>query len=422
MLKYSDFLVDLKKLISFRTVACSPSLGAPFGKQCALALDFFLKTAETMGFETINYDGFAGEVFFGNGEEVGIIGHLDVVPEGNGWKTPPFELTKLDGRLYGRGVVDDKLPLLLCLYALDEVKNSVKVFNRKIRLFVGCNEETGWKDLDYLKTKTVMPKFGFSPDGDFPLSYAEKGIYYLIFKLPKLKNFASLSGGVAINAVCDYAKVTTLKPIDEKLLKKYNVSYNGEKLESFGVSAHGSSPQKGKNALAPIFKLMRDVGEDLSSFPENAFDDALGVFKIKNEQGSVTLSPNLIKTENGENYLYCDLRVPAPIKVDDLTKYFDQFGLPYTLTEKHPPVMVEKNGWLVSALLSAYEKTFNEKSVEPIAMGGSTFARAFDYGCAFGMFKEGECGGCHESNEYVSEEFLKKAYDVYKHAIYNLIK
>lgn len=425
MKDYSNFLLDLEKLISYKTVGISPetktSENMPFGKECSLALNYFLDVAKRMGFNTINYDGYAGEVFFGEGEEIGIIGHLDVVPEGNGWKTNPFSLTIKNKKLYGRGVVDDKLPILLCLYALNSAKNSGVKFNKKIRLFVGLNEETGWRDLEYLKSKTVMPAYGFSPDGDFPLSYAEKGIYYLVFKLPKLKNFTSLSGGVAVNAVCDYAKIKPLKTIDEKLIKKYNLSYKGEFIESFGVSAHGSSPQKGKNALSPIFKLMRDANEELNSFPENAFDDRLGLTKVKTEQGIVTLSPNLIKTEGENTYLYCDLRVPAPINVNDLRKYLDNFGLSYTLTEKHPPMMVEKDGFFVKALSSAYEKHFNQDAT-PIAMGGSTFARAFSKGCAFGMFVDGACGGCHEANEYVSEDFLFKAYNVYLDAIINIVK
>ncbi len=421
MLNYSQFLLDLKKLISFKTVYCPNQDGMPFGSECDKALNFFLDVAKDMGFSTVNYDGYAGEVSFGCGEEIGIIGHLDVVPCGNGWNTPPFELTVKDGKLFGRGVVDDKLPTLLCLYALSDLKNQGVKFNRKIRLFVGLNEETGWRDLEYLKTKTDMPKFGFSPDGDFPLSYAEKGIYYLVFKLPKFKHFSELSGGNAVNAVCDYAKVKPKKRVDESLLSKYNLSYNGDFIESHGVSAHGSCPRKGKNALAPIFKLMRDLGEDLGSFPENAFMDALGLFEIENEQGGVTISPNLIKYENGDCYLYCDMRVPAPICVDDLRPLLDKFGLPYSLTEKHPPVMVEKDGWFVNALKSAYEKYFDDNS-SPIAMGGSTFARAFEYGCAFGMFKSGACGGCHEPNEHVSENFLLKAYNVYFNAIYNLIR
>ena len=169
-----------------------------------------LEHAREMGFETINYDNYAGEVCFGEGQEIGIIGHLDVVPVGEGWQTNPFELVEKDGFLFGRGVLDDKLPMLLVLYALNELKNSGEKTNKRFRLFLGCNEETGWKDLDYLKSKTTMPEYGFSPDGNFPVCYAEKGIYIIKVQIPKLKNFSSLSGGTVINAVCAHATAIIL--------------------------------------------------------------------------------------------------------------------------------------------------------------------------------------------------------------------
>jgi succinyl-diaminopimelate desuccinylase len=146
MVNSERFYKDLDKLISFKTVAAPKKDGCPFGKQNALALEFFLNVAKDLGFETINYDNYAGEVYFGEGQEIGIIGHLDVVPEGDGWDTDPYKLTEKDGYLFGRGVMDDKLPTLLILYALKELKDSgVKInkkfyfFNKMVRLSYICS-------------------------------------------------------------------------------------------------------------------------------------------------------------------------------------------------------------------------------------------------------------------------------------------
>ena len=155
MRDFSQYILDLEKLISYKTVYSKPEKNAPFGTEIANCFNFFLDLAKSFGFETINYDGYAGEIVFGEGKEVGIIGHLDVVPTGLGWETDPFPLTEKNGVYYGRGVSDDKAPLLSCLYALKELKNSGLKINKKFRLFVGCDEETGWRDIDYLKTKTI---------------------------------------------------------------------------------------------------------------------------------------------------------------------------------------------------------------------------------------------------------------------------
>ena len=70
----------------------------------------FLNTsAENMGFAVKNVDEYGGHVEFGSGEEMAcIIGHLDVVPAGAGWDNGAFNPTVLNGRLYGRGAIDDK--------------------------------------------------------------------------------------------------------------------------------------------------------------------------------------------------------------------------------------------------------------------------------------------------------------------------
>lgn len=423
MKNYDEFYNDLKTLISFNTEKTQATLDAPFGVENKRALDFFLSVAERMGFKTINYDNYVGEIVFGDGEkEFGLIGHLDIVPAGTDWDTEPFTLTEKDGFLFGRGVIDDKMPSLLTLYALKELKDSGIKPNCKFRFFVGTNEESGWKDVEYLKTKTTLPEYGFSPDGIFPLSYAEKGMYEVRFLMPTLKNFHSLCGGTAINAVCAHATVIADTKIDDALLNKYNVSMKDGKITAVGIAAHGSSPQLGKNAFKPLFELMTDAGEDLGHFVDYLFNDKGGVFALKNEQGNITLSPNIIKEIEGKTYLSADVRIPAPFDASTLIPVLDTFGIEYLIIESQPPVVVEKDGEFVNALLSAYRTVTGDIITKPRSMGGSTFARAFSKGCSFGPEFPKINYRIHNSNENVSLEELQKMYDIYKTALINLSK
>ena len=421
MKNYSEFISDLKSLVSFNSVSAQKTDGAPFGVEVKNALNHFLSRAEEMGFDTINYDNYIGEVCFGEGEEVGIIGHLDIVPVGENWTFDPFTLTEKDGFLFGRGVSDDKGPSLLCLYALKELKDSGVISKRKFRFFVGCNEEDGWADIDYLKTRTTLPTYGFSPDGNFPLSYAEKGSYAVTFAIPALKNFCDITGGTVVNAVCAFATAKVKNDgVDLNLIKKHNLLLNGEIVESRGKAAHGSTPHLGVNALKALFEYFYSVGEDVKNVLDYLFYDKAGVFDMKNEQGNVTLSPNLICQKQDKIYISCDCRIPAPFTIDDLCKKLDGFGMEYTLPEHFlPPMMVEKEGWFVSALLSSYNEVTGE-CAKPISMGGSTFARAFEKGCAFGIDFKRYNSNIHDADEKISLADIQDAYEIYKKALFKL--
>lgn len=420
MLNLETYKKDLKTLVAYNSEQSAPQDNAPFGTGCKNALDAFISIAKRMGFSAINYDGYAAEVNYGDGEEIGIIGHLDIVPAGSGWKTNPFELTEKDGYLYGRGVADDKGPTLAALYALKELKDSGIKCNKKFRLFAGCNEETGWQDVEYLKTKTTLPVYGFSPDGNFPVSYSEKGVYVLKFKLPTLKNFYNLKGGTAINAVCDEARVKIKAgakislPTDEKL------TICGDEIISLGKAAHGSAPHLGVNAFFALFEFMSKNGESLDGFIKYLFNDELNIGKIENEQGNVTVSPDIVEEKDGDLYLYCDCRVPAPVIFEKEVKpLLDKTGLCYMYEEKHPPFMVPKNCEFVKTLINAYNTATGENA-EPVKMGGSTFARVFKQGCSFGFEFEDENNRIHEPDERYKISSLIKAYEIIKTALFML--
>ena len=415
------FTADFEKLIACESVLSAPKENMPFGEGVYKAYSFFMELAKEFGFETINYDNYIGEIVFGEGEELGIIGHLDVVPVGDGWNTNPFELTLKDGVYYGRGVSDDKGAMLLTLYIIKELKDSGVKVNRKFRFFVGCDEESGWRDIGYFKTKGSFPEYGFSPDGNFPVSFAEKGINVITFDFPKFNNFYGIKGGTVFNAVCGYAEVYSKIDIDNDLLKKYGLTAEGNKIISIGKSCHGSRPEQGKNAIKPLFEYMRDMGEDLTNAVDYLFNDKAGFNKIITEQGSVTFSPDVIEeTDNGVN-LYCDMRIPYPYKLEDLSRTFDTFGIKCRPKKIRDPLFVDKNSDLVHTLINSYNKITGENA-KPIYQCGGTFAYVFDKGVAFGPEYPDVPSTIHQANESLSEKALDGMYAIYKDAIFTLAK
>ncbi len=422
MNNFNDYIENLKKLISFKSVKNQSLPQKPFGEGVYGAFEFFMNLAKSFGFDTINYDNYIGEIVYGEGEEIGIIGHLDVVPEGEGWFTPPFTLTKLNDTYYGRGVSDDKSACLLILYILKELKDSNIKCNKKIRFFVGCDEESGWEDIDYFKTKSYFPEYGFSPDGDFPVSYAEKGINEIIFSFPKLKNFYDLKGGTVFNAVCGYASVKTkTTDIPQDLLDKYNLKLTDNTIESFGKACHGSRPSCGINALKALFNFFNECGENVNNVCEYLFKDKAKLMDITTEQGSVTFSPDIAREEGEKVYIHCDLRVPAPKKLEDLLPIIDTFKIDYVADKKRDPLYVEKDSEFVKILLNAYN-TVTGKSGKPVSQSGGTFAYVFKKGCAFGPEFPDKKSSIHEPNECITEEELKLLYKIYKKAVFDLVR
>ena len=118
-----SLIEDIKKLVSIDSVEAAPQEGMPFGEGAAEALQMFLDMAENLGAKTENFDNYAGHADFGEGEEtLGILGHMDVVPCGEGWVCDPFQPEVIDGKLYGRGVLDNKGPMAVCLHAVKILK------------------------------------------------------------------------------------------------------------------------------------------------------------------------------------------------------------------------------------------------------------------------------------------------------------
>lgn len=171
-----QMIEDIKTIVRMPSVETPYELNAPFGKDIALTLDKTLQIANSLGFETKQLDHYIGYAQYGKGDDyIGIIGHLDVVEVGSGWKHPPFSGYEEDGRIYSRGILDNKGPIMTCLYALYALKELNIKLNKPVRIIFGCDEETGFKDLEYYLKHELPPVMGFTPDCKYPVVYGERG-------------------------------------------------------------------------------------------------------------------------------------------------------------------------------------------------------------------------------------------------------
>ena len=420
--KYFDGIKEnLKKIISFRSVKSEPKENAPFGKEVAEALNFYLSLAESFGFQTKNYDNYIGEVIFGEGkEEIAILCRLDVVPEGklSLWKYPPYSATEIDGKIYGRGATDDKGPAIVSLYCLKALKDEGFIPKKKIKLIVGSDEESGWGCINHYNEVAKMPEVGFSPDADFPVIYAEKGILFVKFFFENPLGVKYLTGGTANNMVADECRAGA--PYIEKTAEEFGVKKDENGILALGKSAHGSTPHLGVNAIEKAVGYLTKIGVLDGKIDEYLFKDKLGLKNISDETGNLTFSPNKIGIENGLIAVTVDIRYPSTKKKEEILSLLDKIG-DYEVLSHQNPLYNDINGELITTLLKVYNEETGKTAV-PIAIGGGTYARALKFGVGFGPETDDENFMIHQPNEYVSIKNLKMQFKIYKRAIEELTK
>ena len=418
---FHEAVESICESLRFDSSLARHSAKMPFGKGAYDCLCHFLSLAEKLGFETYNYDGYVGEVVFGQGEPFAILCHLDVVPAGDGWTKAPFDGVVEDGKIWGRGAMDDKGPAVCVLYAMKALKDRGFTPHKKIKLIVGCNEESGWGCIEYYKRIATLPENGFSPDANFPVIYAEKGILHVRLHYP-LENapFFYLEGGTSANMVCDTCEATP-RSLGTKRIRAYGLEIKGKKVISHGKSAHGSTPEKGVNAIRPILEYFSARNETIRDIIADLFDDRYGLTDLEDETGKLTLSPDLIKYRKGELQIVCDIRYPATVSVDKVIEKLALFGVKYETVHHQPPLYHAKDSELVQTLLSVYEKCTGRKA-EPMAIGGGTYARALKNGVGFGPEMEGDEAVIHQPDEYITLERVQLLLDIYEKAIEQLTK
>ena len=463
---YIDTLKDeiiekTQNLIQIPSVYSKSSNPAkPFGENVNKALEYMLNLGNELGFKTKNIDGYCGYIEFGEGDElVGIIGHLDVVPEGEGWTFPPFSGTIADNKIFGRGAIDDKGPVISALYAMKAVMDNLKV-HKRVRLILGLNEENDWKCIEYYKKTQELPTISFSPDADFPCIYAEKSIMNCFINTNYIPNNYCIKiqeidcNNNALNVVPKFCSITlsiddrkvfmcdfidSIKDIISQYdfeIDIYKISNQEIKLTSHGVQSHAAHPDLGINAISRLIlvinKLFKqyDISIELFDFFDKYLNleydgKSLGI-NFEDESGKLTLNVGSFTLKDSILEIGMNLRIPIHTDADFVKnaflKHYEMYqNINFYDKSFIAPLYISKDDFLIKTLCKIFNESTNS-NVEPIAIGGATYARAFKNCVSFGPNFPGCKDMCHQTDEFIDIDNLILSCKIYAKAILELAK
>ncbi|MCE7791448.1 dipeptidase PepV [Salipaludibacillus sp. CUR1] len=427
---------------------------APFGEGIRKAYNWLLHKAEKDGFTVKGLDGKAAHIEWGEGEDlVGVLCHIDVVPEGEGWTTPAFDADVRNGKIYARGALDDKGPTMAAYHALKLLKDKGVKLGKRVRLIIGTDEESQWRCVSHYFDREEMPTIGFAPDADFPIIYAEKGIADLTYKLDvgeKQGLIRSFNSGSRLNMVPDFASVVMNKKelgaayqLKEKF-KNYLAHIQAEGgvednsdtvlLTFRGRSAHGMEPEDGLNAALyladflctlPLNEKEKNFFHTLTHYFFNeSRGKKAGIDHRHKELGDLTLNIGTVKYEGGNNSsIGINLRYPDGVIFNSVKQRLDRIfasaGFTGSIISHAPPHAVSKDHQLIRTLSKVYENQTGSKA-DLIAIGGGTYARSLKAGVAFGPLFPGQKDVVHQADEYIDIDNLVKITAMYAEAIYEL--
>jgi succinyl-diaminopimelate desuccinylase len=444
-----EIVKSVQECVRIKSVEGDPKGDMPFGEGVQRALEYCLQLSGSLGFKTVNLDNMIGYAEYGKSDEmIAVLGHLDVVPEGEGWTYPPYEAQIHNGRIYGRGTTDDKGPIIGALYALKAIKDLNIPLKRRVRIFFGLNEETGSKCVKhYVDKGEEMPVAGFTPDAEYPIINGEKGIVTCKYK--RLLNqggkfiLKSIKGGTAANVVPDYAEAVVSVPENGmKEIKKISDEIDGiniiEKngsmiIKSYGIPAHGSTPEKGKNAITHLMLFLGKIGftGDFKEFVDffNKYigielnGQSLGIYSEDEISGKLIVNLGTIFGDENEINIEINMRYPVTKKFDDFIGTFKEkisIGKLEEVYLRHKESLyVSPDTKFIKKLQKVYEEKFGEKA-ELISIGGGTYAKSMKNIVAFGPIFKGQPMVEHKPDEYIEIGSLMKNVQVMAAAIKEL--
>jgi len=443
-----EIIESVQDVIRIESVEEEAKEGMPFGEGVHNALLNCLKLSRQLGFKTVNVDNMIGYAEYGTGDEmIAVLGHLDVVPEGEGWTYPPYAAEIHNGKIYGRGTTDDKGPLIGALYALKAIKDLNIPLKRRVRVFFGLNEETGSQCVKhYVEKGEEMPVCGFTPDAEYPIINGEKGIVTCKFKRKLTQEgnliLKSIKGGLAANVVPAYAEATIISKNNIEEIKELSKGIEEIKIEekddsliikAYGISAHGSTPEKGKNAISHLLLFLgklnftgdtkecldflnKYIGLDLNG--EN-----LGIYLKDDISGKFIFNLGVISGSVDEIIIEINMRYPVTKTYEE---FIDIFNQKMDLGKLEEVYLRHKKSLYVSPdteFIKKLQKVYEEKvggTANLISIGGGTYAKAMKNVVAFGPIFKGEPMVEHKPDEYIEIDSLIKNVQIMAAAIKEL--
>ena len=445
-----------QEVVKIKSTQDEEKPGMPFGEGPAKALDKALEIATGLGFHTYKEEeGYYGYAEYGEGEDyVAVLGHMDIVPEGDNWIHPPYGAEIHEDKIFGRGTLDDKGATMVALFGLKAIKDLKMSLSKKVRVIFGTNEETGSSEMHVYNKKEKAPVSGFTPDAMYPLINAEKGIrrFHVVKKLSSCScgiAIKSLKGGIRPNMVPDKCETVIaikntediVKAVKEFADKKgYNMKtevVNGDVvLHTFGVGAHGSMPELGKNAVMQTFDFLGTVAKGSCPLADyiNFFNKYVGFetegtsLEIACEDkpsGKLSLNVGVAEINEETADLWLDMRYPVTKKgeeiMDTLSKKFAECGAKIERVEADEPLYFAEDSDLVKTLLKVYNDETGQEG-KAYGIGGGTYAKELPNIVGFGPIFPGKPDLDHQANEYIEIGDLVMNAKIYAHAIYELAK
>ena len=448
-----DLLKDLFDLLSVRSILGTDiTEETPFGSGPREALDLILSFGKRDGYKTKLVENKAGHIEVGQGEELfGILGHVDVVPVVEAdWTSHPFKPEIRDGKIFARGSLDDKGPTMAAYYAVKLLDKLGVKWNKRVRVIVGSDEETGFRCVEAYFKHEEQPASGFTPDAMFPLVYAEKARATFDHKLKFVSEdgeynykLVKFNGGQVLNMVIASAKaelegeVADIKEKFEKFLEQEKLEGEVEientiKLTLKGKAAHGSTPQYGINGATKLAEFLSTLGLDnngknfvnyiVEKLANDPFGEKLGINYADDEMGEATYNYGILEydLERKIGVVSTDCRHPKKFDLVDRLNGINVDNIDIEVTSTKEAHYVPKDDELVTTLMDVYRKHTGDTKNDAFVLGGGTYARCLKKGVAFGLLFPGKEDTMHQANEYLEVEDLLLATAIYAEGIYKL--
>jgi len=314
--------------------------------------------------------------YIGEGEpSVAIIAHMDVVPAGSGWTQDPFSPSIHEGKIYGRGALDDKGPYAAAWGGIRAILKSSLPFRGSIILGAVADEERGSQmGMKFLLEKGFSPSFCIVPDGGSmdEAMVGEKGMMWI--------------------RVC-----------------------------ASGKSAHASTPEKGENAIYKLTNFLfflsrfKFKGEFHPLFNE----PTLNLGQIKGGQ-----APNIVP-DSCEAIL--DVRYPLGMEEEELISQLRDLAKEsgsrieiQAISSSKPHLLEER-----SPLVCAFRRVGKDMGIKLKfkTMGGNTIAKNLYFkGIPSIAHSPGEEEVAHQADEYVKINNLLLCAKLWAGVIYELIR
>lgn len=444
-----NIIKDIQDFARIRSVSRADlaQVNAPFGPECRKMLDHALARAVELGFDTQDHEGYCGSAYLDDKNDcIGIVGHLDVVPEGDKWVYPPYAATRVGNFLIGRGVSDNKSAVILGLYLMKFFRESGVSLKHGVQVIMGCSEETGMQDLHYYMQHYPEPLISLIPDSGFPVNYAQKGSMSGRMHIAPGAQIASFTGGEVANMVPPHATVQlngiTAAQAAPFFGNEFTVTDGdgGALIVAHGVASHAAHPEGGKSAINMLASALATSGllsgdsqkamESIRDMTGDYYGANAGVAMEDPDTGKTTMVCGVAKmTKSGEISLSLDCRLSIAADQEankaSFTAYAQSLGFSVRRLETTPPVYMPKDDPRVTSLTDLYAEITGER-LEPYTMGGGTYSRELTRSLTFGpgfpaLAERPELpenhGGAHGPDEFMHIPSFFRAFEIYVCAV-----